>query len=148
MARESLERIGLRCWVKTTGGKGLHVVVPIAADYDWSTCLEFARAVATTWAEADPARYTTSFAKRGRESKILIDYLRNNRTNTSVAAYSVRARPFAPVSVPIAWDEVTARLDPAAWTITTTPRRLARRPDPWAGYFRSRQKLPDVRRRG
>jgi bifunctional non-homologous end joining protein LigD len=147
IARTSLEGLGLTCWLKTTGGRGLHVVVPMAADYDWAECLEFARAVATTWAEADPSRYTITFAKRGRETKILIDYLRNNRTNTSVAAFSVRARPMATVSLPIAWDELTPRFDPAAWTIKTVPRRLAKRADPWAGYFRRRQKLPGRKRR-
>ena len=147
MARASLEGIGVESWLKTTGGTGLHVVVPIAADYDWAECLEFARAVATSWAESDPSRYTITFAKSGRESKILIDYLRNNRTNTSVAAYSARARALATVSMPIGWDELTPRLDPASWTIATTPRRLARRSDPWSGYFRSRQKLPVPARR-
>lgn len=147
MARESLRTIGLESWLKTTGGKGLHVVVPIAPEHDWSVCLEFARQIATAWAEDDPSRYTIKFAKRGRESQILIDYLRNNRTNTSVAAYSVRARAQATVSVPIDWDELTPRLRPAQWTIKTVPRRLAGLSNPWAGYFRSRQPLPPTARR-
>ena len=78
--------------------------------------------------------YTTAFAKAGREKKILIDYLRNNRTNTSVAAFSTRAREGAPVSVPVRWDEVTSALDPTGWTVLTLERRLSRRRvDPWAG---------------
>lgn len=142
MARATLRGVGLESWVKTTGGKGLHVVIPIEPREQWSTCLEFARQAAATWAEHDPSRYTTKFAKAGRESKILIDYLRNNRTNTSVAAYSVRARANATVSLPIAWEELTPKFDPSQWTIKTVPRRLARRADPWAAYFRCRQRLP------
>ena len=93
-------------------------------------------------AESDPSRYTISFPKRDRASKILIDYLRNNRTNTSVSAYSVRARPMATISVPIDWDELTPRLDPQKWTIRTILKRLQSRRDPWAEYFRTSQTLP------
>ena len=84
--RELLETLGLESWVKTTGGKGLHVVVPIAPVRQWDECLDFTRAVASALAATDPSRFTNTFAKRGRESKILNDYLRNNRTNTSVCA--------------------------------------------------------------
>jgi bifunctional non-homologous end joining protein LigD len=146
MARRGLAALGLDSWVKTTGGRGLHVVVPIVPRDEWAACLEFARQVAGTWAAADPGRYTVTYAKRGRESKILIDYLRNNRTNTIVAAYSVRARPFATVSMPVSWDQLTPRLDPSSWTMATTPRRLERRADPWDGYSRSRQTMPPVSR--
>jgi bifunctional non-homologous end joining protein LigD len=144
MARQSLRGIGLRSWVKTTGGKGLHVVVPVVPEHDWAVCLQFARTVAETWAQSDPRRYTTKYAKRGREGKILIDYLRNNRTNTSVAAYSLRARANATVSIPIAWDELTTRFDPLKWTMKSTPARVRRRSDPWSGYFRATQKLPQT----
>jgi bifunctional non-homologous end joining protein LigD len=139
--------LGLESWLKTTGGSGLHVVVPIQPADDWSHCLEFARGVATTLAAHAPARYTTRYARRGRERRILLDYLRNNRTNTSVAAYSVRARANATVSVPIAWDELSPRLRPERWTMKTLPKRLAATPDPWARYFGSRQTLPKTARR-
>jgi bifunctional non-homologous end joining protein LigD len=142
LVRESLEGIGLKCWVKTTGGKGLHIVVPIAPAHEWSACLEFARAVASEIAEHDSRRFTLKFSKAGRSAQILIDYLRNNRTNTSIAAYSARARATAAVSVPIAWEELTARLRPERWTIRTVPKLLNARKDPWAGYFRAKQKLP------
>jgi bifunctional non-homologous end joining protein LigD len=142
LVRSSLQGIGLEAWVKTTGGKGLHIVVPLAPKHDWSVCLAFARAVAGEIVEHDPTRFTLKFSKQGRSSQILIDYLRNNRTNTSIAAYSARARATAAVSVPVAWDELTARLKPEKWTIRTTPTFLARRKDPWAGYFRARQTLP------
>src|SRR4029079_4977195 len=141
--RALLETLGLRSFVKTTGGKGLHVVVPLEPRHDWSECLAFARAVAELMARHEPERFTTAFAKRGRERQILIDYLRNNRTNTSVAAFSTRARDGAPVSVPISCTELTPRLDPAAFTVETVPGRLKRlRKDPWADYFRLRQRIP------
>jgi bifunctional non-homologous end joining protein LigD len=90
----------------------------------------------------DPARYTTRFAKAGREHKILIDYLRNNRTNTSVAAYSMRAKPHAPVSMPLTWTTLGARSAPDAFSVSTVPARLSRqRRDPWADYWTCRQRL-------
>lgn len=140
--RSSLEALRLRSWLKTTGGNGLHIVVPIAPKYDWSQCLAFARAFAAEMVENDPARFTMKFSKQGRQSQILLDYLRNNRTNTSVAAYSARARGTASVSMPIDWEELTPRLKPERWTMRTVPKFLATRQDPWAGYFRTRQKLP------
>jgi bifunctional non-homologous end joining protein LigD len=143
--RQLLEVLGLACWVKTTGGRGLHVVVPIRPRREWSECLEFARAVATALVRSDPARFTTTYAKRGRERQILVDYLRNNRTNTSVSAYSTRARAAAPVSVPIAWDELSARLNPSRFSIRTVLRRLSTlRADPWSEYWRARQQVTDV----
>jgi bifunctional non-homologous end joining protein LigD len=143
--RQLLEVLGLACWVKTTGGKGLHVVVPIRPRREWSECLAFARAVATAMVRSDPSRYTVTYAKRGRERQILVDYLRNNRTNTSVSAYSTRARAGAPVSVPISWDELGARLKPSRFSIRAVLRRLSTLgADPWAGYWTSRQQVTDV----
>jgi bifunctional non-homologous end joining protein LigD len=140
--RAALETLRLRSWVKTTGGRGLHVVVPIRPEHDWSECLSFARQVAETMAAAQPAKYTTEFAKAGREASILIDYLRNNRTNTSIAAFSPRARPGATVSVPLGWDELAPSAPPERWTVRTVPRRLARlRADPWAEYWTARQRI-------
>lgn len=140
--RSALEAAGLRSWVKTTGGRGLHIVAPVEASHGWSECLAFARAFATELAARDPGRFTTRFSKKERGARVLIDYLRNNRTNTSVAAYSARARAEATVSVPIAWEDLTARLRPARWTIRTVPRLLEQRADPWAGYARARQRVP------
>jgi bifunctional non-homologous end joining protein LigD len=142
LVRDALRALGLESWVKTTGGLGLHVVVPLVPERDWSECLAFARGVARAVERQDPRLYTTRYAKAGREAKILIDYLRNNRTNTSIAAFSTRARPGAPVSFPVGWDDLTPRLDPLRLTLRTVPARLARqRVDPWARYFRSRQRL-------
>jgi bifunctional non-homologous end joining protein LigD len=141
LMRTMLSAIGLKSWVKTTGGRGLHVVVPIVPDHDWSACLEFARAMALLMAERDPRRYTTDFRKAGRENKVLVDYLRNNRTNTSICAYAVRAREGAPVSMPIAWSELKSTLEPDRFAVTTAARDLARRRDPWRDYWQSKQRL-------
>ena len=140
LLREVLETLGLASWIKTTGGQGLHVVVPLKPSRDWSECLRFSRDVSDAIVRTNPGLYTTAFSKRGRERKILFDYLRNNRTNTSICAYSPRARPSAPVSMPIRWDEL--RQPPDRWTLATVAKRLERlRVDPWAGYWTSRQLL-------
>lgn len=146
LVRKLLRSLDLESFVKTTGGKGLHVIVPLEPRDDWEACLAFARAVAESLVEHDPRLFTTKFSKLGRERRILVDYLRNNRTNTSVAAFSTRAREGAPVSVPIAWTELTASLDPLSFTIETVPARLKRqKKDPWAEYFRTKQRLPQPR---
>jgi bifunctional non-homologous end joining protein LigD len=138
--RGLLTNLDLAAWVKTTGGRGLHVVVPIQRSLDWAACLAFSRAFSEAFVRIDPALYTTTYAKRGREGKILIDYLRNNRTNTSICSYSPRARPGATVSMPLDWTELSA--GPDRWTLLTVPRRLQRvRKDPWAGYWTASQRI-------
>ena len=140
--RDALRALGLESFVKTTGGAGLHVVVPLTPHVDWTVCLAFSRALAQTIERSDPLRYTTVFAKAGRGNKILIDYLRNNRTNTSVAAYSTRAKPNATVSVPVTWKELTPSLNPASFTVIGVPTRLSKlRSDPWANYWTTKQRL-------
>ena len=135
----ALEALGLRSFVKTTGGRGLHVVAPLAPERDWSECLLFSRGLAQAVARAHPAGFTTQYAKAGREKKILFDYLRNNRTNTSIAAFSPRAREGAPVSLPIAWEDLSPRLDPTRFTIANVPGRL--RDDPWRESWKLRQRI-------
>ena len=126
--------------MKTTGGRGLHVVVPLKPKRTVAECLAFSRAVGEVIVRADPEAYTTAFAKSGRNHKILIDYLRNNRTNTSVSAFSPRARPGATVSMPLDWSELDDA--PERWTLLTVPLRLDRlRVDPWREYWRSAQAL-------
>jgi bifunctional non-homologous end joining protein LigD len=148
LVRKALAALDLESFPKTTGGRGLHIVVPLVPQADWSACLEFSRAISEAIERSDPDRYTTQFAKAGRRERILLDYLRNNRTNTSIAAYSTRARPGAPISVPIAWEELRPALDPQRFTIATVPRRLERgRADPWKDYWTSRQKLTAQRLR-
>jgi bifunctional non-homologous end joining protein LigD len=137
--REQLETLRLRAWVKTTGGKGLHIVVPIAPA-PWNACLTFARGVAEWLVRAQPRSYTVALPKAGRADKILFDVLRNGRANTVVAAFSARARAGATVSMPIAWDDLAPSLDPAAFTIAGVAG--GRRADPWREYWRARQRLP------
>ena len=140
LVRDVLKTLGLESWVKTTGGRGVHVVLPITPDREWAECLAFARGVSEAITRTDPRRYTTKFTKAGREDKLLIDYLRNNRTNTSVCAFSPRARPGAFVSMPLAWRDLKG--GPQRWTVLTVPSRLKRiRTDPWEGYWRIRQRL-------
>ena len=142
LVRKLLRDVGLESFPKTTGGRGLHVVVPLAPRADWKACLAFSRAVAEAIEQHDPALYTTAFAKAGREKKMLIDYLRNNRTNTSVAAYSSRARKGAPVSTPLRWAELKPAVTPDAWNVLTIEKRLRKlRGDPWADYWRLAQRL-------
>jgi bifunctional non-homologous end joining protein LigD len=140
--RRLLTAIKLSAWVKTTGGRGLHIVLPIRPDHDWSECLEFARAIATLMVEQHPDRCTTDFRKAGRDDKILIDYLRNNRTNTSICAFSVRAREGAPVSMPVEWADLKSSLKPERFSLQSAFAYLARRRvDPWRDYWKSRQQL-------
>src|SRR6185312_5826096 len=129
--RRELEGEGLESFVKTTGGKGLHVVAPLVRDRGWDECLAFSRDVVRRIAREDPARYVLTMKKSARRGCIFIDYLRNGRANTSVAAYSTRARPNAPVSVPLAWDEIDD-IDPASFTMDAVLDRMRRLDrDPW-----------------
>ncbi|MFL5302952.1 MAG: DNA ligase D [Anaeromyxobacteraceae bacterium] len=140
--RDALLALGLDSAVKTTGGAGLHVVVPLAPERDWTECLAFSRALAAALVRHDPRLFTVNYVRKGREKKILLDYLRNNRTNTSVAAFSTRARAAATVSVPLAWDELGARLRPDRFTVKTLARRLRLLgADPWATYWTSGQRI-------
>jgi bifunctional non-homologous end joining protein LigD len=139
LLRDALAALGLRSFAKTTGGRGLHVVVPLVPERDWSECLAFSRSLAEAVERQHRKVFTTRYAKAGRERQILLDYLRNNRTNTSIAAFSPRARDGAPVSLPVLWEELNARLDPAKLTIESVPSRL--REDPWKEYWRVRQRL-------
>jgi bifunctional non-homologous end joining protein LigD len=138
--RVLLDERGLASFVKSTGGKGLHVVVPLTPEAGWDACLRFARALGETLAREDPAAYTTQMSKALRKGRIYIDYLRNSRGNSAVAAWSTRARPSAPVSTPLGWNELS---NPPRHTVRSIPARLARlKRDPWAGYARVRQTLP------
>jgi bifunctional non-homologous end joining protein LigD len=137
--KQRLEALGLNAFAKLTGGKGLHVVVPIAPT-SWHACLAFARGVAEAMVRTQPRTYTVALPKAGRADKILVDVLRNGRANTAVAAFSARARAGATVSMPIAWDDLAPSLDPVAFTIASVPG--GSRADPWREYWRARQRLP------
>jgi bifunctional non-homologous end joining protein LigD len=143
--RERLARLKLKTFLKTSGGKGLHVVLPIKPT-PWDEAKEFCRAVASTMATDTPDRYTAVVSKSKRNNRIFIDYLRNSREATAVAPYSTRARPGAPVSVPIEWSELGALKSASQYTVKNLLQRLARqRKDPWANIGRAKQALPKFR---
>jgi len=145
--RERLAALGLTSFVKTTGGKGLHVVVPVEPTAVWKEVKSFAKGLSAEMAAAAPDKYLTKISKAEREGRIFIDYLRNDPTSTAVAPYSTRARPGAPVAMPIAWEEVKAGLDPCDYLVTTVPTLLAKRKtDPWAEMLTIRQRLPEAPR--
>jgi bifunctional non-homologous end joining protein LigD len=141
--RERLETLGLACFCRTSGGKGLHVVVPLRPRASWDAvkpwCHEFAQGL-----ERDaPDRYVSKMSKVLRRHHILVDWLRNGLGATAIASYSPRARPGATVAAPLAWREVNKRLDPAGYTLRTLKRRLARlRRDPWEGFIQAARPLP------
>ncbi len=146
--REALIGIGLQSFAKTTGGKGLHVVVPLTPRLRWDAAKQFARWVAEKFATAYPDRFTANMAKRARTGRIFIDYLRNGRGATAIGAYSPRARPGAPVATPVSWDEVEAGIAPDAFTVLNLPDRLSRlAADPWAEIGKVRQSLSAAIRR-
>lgn len=141
--RRVLSGLGLDSFVKTTGGKGLHVVIPVDRRRDWKTVKSFSKSLAEQVAAAAPQHFTTNPLKAQRRGKIFIDYLRNERGATAVAAYSCRARAGAPVATPVSWDELRTLSGPQEFTLQNLPARLARkRRDPWAEILRLRQSLP------
>jgi bifunctional non-homologous end joining protein LigD len=130
--RDDLAAMGFQSFPKTTGGKGLHVIIPIARRHGWGEAKEFARAFAMAMVDEAPALYTADMSKKERGGKIFIDYLRNDRGATAVAPYSTRARPGAPVATPLSWAELLDGRQPEL-TLSTLPERLARlSADPWA----------------
>ncbi|MGH7047108.1 MAG: DNA ligase D [Stellaceae bacterium] len=146
--RDALTGLGLSSFAKTTGGKGLHVVVPLTARLDWEAIKTFSKAVAEQIADQSPQRYTTNQSKRARQGRIYIDYLRNSRGATAIGAYSTRARPGATVATPVFWDEVEAGVRPEGFTVTTIPDRLAKlQSDPWAEIGKVRQTVSAAARR-
>jgi bifunctional non-homologous end joining protein LigD len=142
--RDRLRELNLASWVKTTGGNGLHVVVPFRPEHTWATAYEFSRIIATAMAHENASLYTLAFGSSARRGKILIDFKRNIRTSIAVAGFSLRARPDAPISVPVSWSELSRIPAPDAWTATNIRERLRRqRSDPWRGYWLSKQRLLD-----
>ena len=144
--RERLAGLDLTSFVKLTGGKGLHVVLPIAG-VDWDSAKEFAQALALAMVADEPERYVVKITKSLRTKKILVDYFRNSLEQTSVAAYSSRAREGAPVSVPVTWEELSRTKAGNQYTVRNLGKRLAGlKADPWEDLPRVKQKLPDLRK--
>ena len=130
--RARLKDAGLASFIKTSGGKGLHVVSPVKPKAEWPAVKAFTKSVADSMAADSPERFVSTIPKARRHGKILIDYLRNQRGMTAVAAYSTRARAGATVSMPLAWEELTPEIGPAYFTTRNTPTRLSSTADPWA----------------
>ncbi len=143
--RERLEAAGLAAFVKSSGGKGLHVVAPLRPAAGWDAVKDFAAEMARAMAADAPERYVATITKSKRSGRILIDYLRNGRNNTAIAPYSTRARSGAPVSMPLAWDELGPEIGPAHFTVANAPERLAGSADPWADFRAAAEPLPGDR---
>jgi bifunctional non-homologous end joining protein LigD len=141
LVRGFLDELGLNSFLKTSGGKGLHVVVPLKRGYDFDTVKDFSHAIVTHLARVVPQRFVAKSGPRNRIGKIFVDYLRNGFGATTVAAWSLRARPGLGVSVPVAWDELASLTGGAHWTATTIPERLSTGNLPWQGYEAGRRSL-------
>ncbi|HHF7366796.1 TPA: DNA ligase D [Legionella bozemanae] len=140
--RKHLNEFKLTSFVKTTGGKGLHVVVPIEPEYDWDEVKNFTQVFAEFMERINPNQYTSTMNKAKRKNKIFIDFLRNQRGATAISAYSTRARIHAPVAVPIHWDELGKEKRDIEFTIKTVPQRLETlKGDPWEDYWKIKQSL-------
>jgi bifunctional non-homologous end joining protein LigD len=142
LTRTLLEELGLHGWLKTSGGKGLHVVVPLKPKLDDAEAKEFARAVVAHMARTIPQRFVAKSGAGNRVGRIFIDYLRNGHGQTTVAAFSARARPGLGVSMPVAWEQLAELKSGAQWTVRTARDHLSlQRSDPWADFWKSRQTI-------
>jgi bifunctional non-homologous end joining protein LigD len=140
--RERMQELGLESFVKTTGGKGLHVVIPMQRSYRWEVMTAFARALAESMQRDSPRRYVAKAAKEARKGRIFVDYLRNEQAASAVAPYSARAREGAPIAMPVAWEELKPALKLSSFTVENAPELLGRRKrNPWADFFKVRQKI-------
>lgn len=140
--RDNLAQYNLTSFVKSTGGKGLHVVVPILPEYDWEEVKEFTHIFVKFLEQLKPKNYISKMTKSKRNGKIFIDYLRNQRTATAISAYSTRARIHAPVSTPLSWDELSNQKEDNTYTIKTLVKRLAHlKEDPWKNFWTIKQSL-------
>ncbi|WP_020174634.1 DNA ligase D [Methyloferula stellata] len=141
--KDRLATVGLPSFVKTSGGKGLHVYVPLKPKAGWDEMKGFAKALAESMARDDPDKFISVATKAKRKGLIFVDYLRNGRGSTAVAPYSTRARPGAAVSMPLAWTELSETIGPAYFTIENAPVRLANlKSDPWGGFRAAEMPLP------
>ena len=147
LVRDRLTELGLQSWVKTTGGKGLHVVVPLTGKQTWDEVKGFSQALAERLVQEKSDRYTSKMSKAGRKGKVFLDYLRNSRGATAVAAYSTRARTGATVSTPVGWNELP-NLTPSEFTVKTVLSRLkTMKYDPWKEFWNARQSITRSARR-
>jgi bifunctional non-homologous end joining protein LigD len=137
-----LQELDLISFIKTTGGKGLHIVVPIQRRMDWDNAKAFCRAVADFMVAAAPDRYIAKMSKAARKGKVFVDYLRNDRGATAIAPYSTRNRPGAPVSAPLSWEELSPTIASDHFNIHNLVTRLSKlKKDPWAGMGATKQTI-------
>jgi bifunctional non-homologous end joining protein LigD len=141
LVRAMLEELQLPCFLKTSGGKGLHLVVPLKKQFDWDTVKDFSAAVVQHLARTLPDRFVAKSGAKNRVGRIFIDYLRNGYGATTACAWSARARPGMGISVPVRWDELPALKGGAHWTVGTAHQRLDQGNAPWADYEGSRVAL-------
>jgi bifunctional non-homologous end joining protein LigD len=142
--RDRLAALGLVSFVKTSGGKGLHVVVPVEPVTGWDDAKAFTASFAAAMARQSPDRFVATSSKRRRQGRIFVDFLRNERGATAVAAYSTRAHPQATVSTPLDWDELSEGLRSDHFTVGNLRHRLEfLKRDPWADLSKIRQRIPD-----
>ncbi len=142
--KEQLESIGLESFVRTSGGKGLHVVVPLDPPCTWDNVRHFTQSVAQAMSALRPKEYVAVAGERNREGRIFIDWLRNGRGATSVGSYSLRARDRAGVAMPLAWSELGRIRSGDQFTFENALERVKSKPDPWKRIGRVRQSLPDL----
>jgi len=146
--RERLDVLGLASFVKTTGGKGLHVVTPLKPQMSWAEAKALSKRIASDMAKDSPERYVATISKQARDGRIFVDYLRNQRGATAVSAFSTRARAGAPVSVPVTWDELPSLGSGARFNVESLPSRLAAvKQDPWAGFARAARSIEVSKKR-
>ena len=149
LVRDMLEKLGLRSFVKTTGGKGLHVVVPIQPTQDWAAIKAFTRAIAESLSSTFPQRFTATASKAQRKGRLFVDYLRNAEGATAIAPYSIRARENAPVATPIAWEELARDVRFDHFNLRNVPARLQKmKNDPWAEFFTVKQRITAAMMKG
>ena len=137
LVRAFLQELGLNPFLKTSGGKGLHVVVPIKPKLDWDMVKDFSHAIVNHLARTLPDRFSGKSGAKNRVGRVFIDYLRNGRGATTVSAWSARTRPGLGISVPVGWDELADLSSGAHWTVSTVQPRLAVGNAPWADYEKS-----------
>jgi bifunctional non-homologous end joining protein LigD len=140
LVKQRLEDLGLKTFLKTTGGKGFHVVVPLQRRQGWDEVKAFSKAIAESIAAEDPAHYIANMSLAKRKGKIFIDYLRNGRGATFIAPFSTRARKSAPVATPLDWHEFGEEIEPAGWTVKDLKALLARG-EIWEEMNRTRQSI-------
>ncbi len=136
-----LSQLGLPAFLKTSGGKGLHVVVPVKRLHDWNTVKGFSQAIVRHMAKTIPQRFVARSGPKNRVGRIFIDYLRNGPGATTACAWSARARPGLGISVPVAWEELPSLRGGDHWTVKTVHERLDTGNEPWDGYARAAKRL-------